>query len=199
MYHDLKDLLKPSRNIIITCAQLAEEAHRGQVRKYHGRPYIEHPMRVANRVMMLDGVPEAIVGAAWLHDAIEDCQHMPTEWWTKFPGEVYDLVEMLTNPSKKHPELRRAERKKMDREHYHDAPDWIKAVKLVDRTDNLQDMAGDGTEDDFVQLYLEESRLLIEVLTTGAAWQNNHIRTLYHEYNEAVKMLSNESLKYRTT
>lgn len=185
----LDELLKSDQNIIPICARLAEEAHRGQVRKYHGRPYIEHPMRVANKVMMLDGVPEAIVGAAWLHDTIEDCQHMPTEWWVKFPSNVYNLVKLLTNPSKKHPELKRADRKKMDREHYHNAPDWIKIVKLVDRIDNLQDMIA-VDDNNFATLYLEESRLLVDVLVGGVSWQNCHIRGLYNEYTETAQKLA---------
>ena len=42
-------------NLIIKAAQFAKYAHEGQVRKYTGRPYVEHPMRVAGEVSMLDG------------------------------------------------------------------------------------------------------------------------------------------------
>jgi guanosine-3',5'-bis(diphosphate) 3'-pyrophosphohydrolase len=48
----------------------AASAHRGQVDKA-GRPYITHPVRVANRVMEAGGSHAEIV-AALLHDTVDD-------------------------------------------------------------------------------------------------------------------------------
>lgn len=62
-----------SGNKIIQAAQFAAQAHQGQARKYTGRPYIEHPGRVAARVMVLRDVAEPVVCAAWMHDVLEDC------------------------------------------------------------------------------------------------------------------------------
>jgi (p)ppGpp synthase/HD superfamily hydrolase len=50
--------------------RVAREAHVGQVDKA-GRPYIDHPRRVAARVAEVDGRPAA-VAVAWLHDVVED-------------------------------------------------------------------------------------------------------------------------------
>ena len=47
---------------------LATIAHRGQVDKA-GKPYIDHPRRVAGR---LAGGPRYTLAAAWLHDVLED-------------------------------------------------------------------------------------------------------------------------------
>jgi (p)ppGpp synthase/HD superfamily hydrolase len=60
-------------NLIIKAADLANIAHEGQKRKYNGRPYIEHLMRVAGRVTLLSDSTEEEIAAAWLHDVIEDC------------------------------------------------------------------------------------------------------------------------------
>ena len=50
--------------------RVAREAHVGQVDKA-GRPYVDHPRRVAARVAEVDGRPAA-VAVAWLHDVVED-------------------------------------------------------------------------------------------------------------------------------
>ena len=54
-----------SKDVAATRA-LAERAHAGQTDKA-GRPYVEHPMRVAGRLE----TPEAQV-VGWLHDTVED-------------------------------------------------------------------------------------------------------------------------------
>jgi (p)ppGpp synthase/HD superfamily hydrolase len=91
-------------NLILQAAKWAHEAHKDQVRKYNGRLFIEHPMRVAGWTsLMRDQQPE-YVAAAWLHDVKEDNWH----YWLKIealiPGSVRIIVDQLTNPSKKHPE-----------------------------------------------------------------------------------------------
>jgi (p)ppGpp synthase/HD superfamily hydrolase len=65
---------KPYEQAKIDLAQrLARKAHDGQFDKA-GRPYIEHPARVATAVEAA-GYGYQVVCAAWLHDVIED-----TEW-----------------------------------------------------------------------------------------------------------------------
>lgn len=51
--------------------ELATVAHLGQLDKA-GRPYIEHPARVAAAVAHVLGVSHQAVAVAWLHDVIED-------------------------------------------------------------------------------------------------------------------------------
>jgi len=55
---------------------LAEKAHEGQERKFDGTPYIEHPKRVATRVIEAYAhigsfAPNPLVAAALLHDTLE--------------------------------------------------------------------------------------------------------------------------------
>lgn len=59
----MKDLTDKAR-------ELATLAHDGQQRR-DGRPYIEHPEKVAQIISDLSDDPER-VQAAWLHDVLED-------------------------------------------------------------------------------------------------------------------------------
>jgi (p)ppGpp synthase/HD superfamily hydrolase len=154
-------------NLILAAARLADAAHHGQKRKYNGRPYIEHPMRVAGRVTLLDDATEEEIAAAWLHDVIEDCApEYATTIETTFPERVHRLVLELTNPSKeaakKHTGMHRNSRKALDRQHYVGSSVWAKRIKLCDRIDNIRDMQ--GAEDGFKHVYMDETLLLANVL-----------------------------------
>lgn len=144
-------------NIILEAARFARNAHQGQFRKFSGRPYIEHPMRVAGQVSLMPGATERHVCAGWLHDVLEDTNVTYNELRYEFGGEVADLVQELTNPSKQHPELNRADRKKMDRLHLVHVSTSAKIIKLCDRIDNLRDL---GWSNDFTETYCKESSLL---------------------------------------
>lgn len=57
---------------MIEAERIAREAHEGQFDKA-GRPYVEHPARVAAWAARLDpDAPSAVIEAAWLHDVLED-------------------------------------------------------------------------------------------------------------------------------
>lgn len=148
-------------NLILKAASFAEEAHRGQNRKYGSVPYIHHPMRVAGRASILVGTTEETVAAAWLHDVLEDTKAKPVELETEFGPKVLKLVIELTNVSKGL-DLPRAERKRLDREHLVRVSVEAKRIKMLDRIDNLSDMA--GSEKDFAMLYAGESKLLADAI-----------------------------------
>lgn len=150
-------------HLIPRAAQLADYAHRGQLRKYTGRPYIEHPMRVAGRVCLYSEDDEC-VAAAWLHDTIEDCA-LPYRIIAEYCGEpVASLVLDLTSASKRrgHDHLSREERKRIDREHLVKCRSTVQIIKAFDRIDNLRDM--DAAPEDFRKLYAEESLLLCKAM-----------------------------------
>jgi (p)ppGpp synthase/HD superfamily hydrolase len=149
-------------NLILKAAQFAALSHRGQIRKYNGAPYITHPMRVAGRAMMLPECDEAMACAAWLHDVIEDCGVTETMISQQIAARPASLVAELTNPSKQYPDLSRAERKAMDREHIAQASREARIIKLLDRIDNLNEMG--GSDPQFRQTYHQESLLLLDVL-----------------------------------
>jgi (p)ppGpp synthase/HD superfamily hydrolase len=159
---------------IIKCFALADEAHGfkceehpdGQKRKWNNQPYIVHPFRVASRTMCLPGVPWEVVCAAALHDYFEDCQSFIKQFpHIELPVRVSSFIDDLTNTSKiLYPEKNRAERKKIDRLRIHKIPAWAKAIKLIDRIDNLRDMG--YCQDGFKWKYIEETELLLPYLVS---------------------------------
>lgn len=140
--------------MILRAAALAKKSHGEQKRKYTGRPYVEHPGRVAMQLCLL-GEPVESVCAGWLHDVLEDTDCSKDEILEATNARVLQLVEELTNPSKQYPTLRREDRKKMDREHLMKVSFEAKIIKMVDRIDNLREM-GDAPAD-FRRLYAGES------------------------------------------
>jgi len=146
-------------SLIIKAARFALNAHREQKRKYTGEPYIMHPARVAGRVTMLSNTTEAMIAAAWLHDVVEDCGVKDEQILEEFGLPVADLVVQLTKPSKQFPHLLRTERERIDCEYLATVPDGAKRIKMCDRIDNLNDMA--GAKSKFKILYVEESRRLV--------------------------------------
>lgn len=158
-------------NIVDYADLYAERAHRGQLRKYTGEPFIEHPRRVAKMILETGGIltPHLFhpseVAAALLHDVIEDCGVSPVQLERDFGTGVCGVVMDLTNPPKDvYPNLSRRERKALDRERLGAATWVVQSIKCADRIDNLTDsmcFADPG----FLRLYLEESRLLHGVLT----------------------------------
>lgn len=159
--------------IVRTCA-LAAKAHSHQ-RRLGGEPFFNHPMRVAERVTNLLR-PEAgligidvltpysyseVIAGAVAHDMPEDQPQFNQELHDLNPL-VYDLAVHLRNPSKDHPELPRAKRKKMDREHVWTMPAAAVIIKFVDRWDNLQSIGDFRSQ--FRADYIYESELLAETL-----------------------------------
>lgn len=163
------------KSLVTFAAQMAFAAHMGQKRKYNGLPYIEHPMRVAGRITMIEDVPDHVIAAAWLHDVKEDCRDFWDTHCSELPQEVIELVEWLTHTSKtgEHAHLNRAARKALDREQLSKAPVWAKIIKIYDRVDNLMELSRDDVG--FVKLYCEESTALLNALETNA---DLHIQAL---------------------
>ena len=154
-------------NRLLLAIRVANEAHNGQYRKWgHSSiPYIIHPLRVMNNVAMILESTEDMVIAAVLHDVLEDTKLTEADLVAKgFGGEVVLFVKALTNPSKGS-NLTRADRKAMDRQHLAGASWEVKVIKLANRIDNMLEVRNDPTSPkDFVELYKNESRLLLEVL-----------------------------------
>ena len=73
---------------------LAEEMHRGQLRK-SGEPYLIHPMAVAEILAEL-GMDEETIAAGLLHDVVEDTSYTTEELAKNFGDEVADLVDGVT-------------------------------------------------------------------------------------------------------
>ena len=176
-------------NIILAAAALARLAHTGQKRKYNGRPYIEHPARVAARVAIHPEATEEMVAAAFLHDVLEDTPLNPEAITRETNTEVLAYVKWMTNRSKiDHPTANRAERKRIDRERLAGAPRRVKIIKLIDRLDNLREMDGSGQE--FGKLYSEESLLLAQVLEDGDPELAEELRTVANSLKASTDVMA---------
>lgn len=150
-------------DLIQRAAIYAAAMHAGQMRKYGGGPYIAHPARVAAAVAALPGATDAMVAAAWLHDTAEDCGAMIDDLARVFGADVAGLVDELTNRSKQtHPTANRAQRKAIDIARIAEAGLAARKIKLVDRLDNLKEVANGPL--DFIALYCKESAALLAAL-----------------------------------
>lgn len=150
-------------DVVARADAFAEEAHRGQVRKYTGEPYIVHPRAVATTVARFDTTPNMIV-AALLHDVVEDCPVSISDIRKVFGVWVANLVDMLTDVSRPE-DGNRAIRKALDREHLAKAHYDAQTIKIADLIDNAASIVTHDIQ--FAKIYLPEKRLLLGVLKNG--------------------------------
>ena len=154
-------------NMVERAKVFATAAHAAvkQVRKYTFEPYIVHPTEVASIVATVPHTNE-MLAAAYLHDTVEDTGVSIVDIQKEFGNEVASLVSWLTDVSK--PEQgNRAVRKAIDREHTAMAPAAAQTVKLADLIANSRSILAHDPA--FAKVYLEEKRMLLEVLTRGDA------------------------------
>jgi (p)ppGpp synthase/HD superfamily hydrolase len=136
-----------------------------QLRKYTSEPYIVHPAEVV-RIVSTVAHTDSMLAAAWLHDVVEDTGVTNEVIRAEFGDEVAELVGWLTDVSR--PEQgNRAVRKAIDRAHSAMAPAEAQTVKLADLISNTRSIV--AHDEKFARTYLEEKRLLLEVMTKGDA------------------------------
>ena len=117
----------------------ATKAHGSQVRKYHGTPYISHPLAVAEIVKSVPHTEEMLV-AAVLHDVVEDTAVTLEQIVEEFGTKVGELVHFLTDVSKPE-DGNRAHRKQLDAEHNAKGPAEAQTIKVADLIHNSMDIA----------------------------------------------------------
>lgn len=150
-------------DLILDAFDFAVRAHHGQERKYTGEPYIVHPIAVARTVSLATG-DQKMVAASLLHDTIEDCEVTQEDIERHFGYTVSTLVHGLTEISEPE-DGTREERKAIDRAFLARQGFKIHTIKLADRLDNISSIVDDDPE--FAKIYMEETRLLLQVLTEG--------------------------------
>ena len=157
----------PRDAAVVASLMFAGNAHAavGQVRKYVGTPYIEHPIEVAELVYGHTGDTVATC-AALLHDVIEDTRTTYEAVSEHFGFEIADLVLGLTDVSRPE-DGNRSARKAIDRLHLTWGGARVHTVKLADLISNTRSIAAHDPK--FARVYLEEKRLLLPVLIRGAA------------------------------
>lgn len=159
----------------------ATEWHEGQVRKYTGEPYINHPIEVMNIVRSVPHTEEMLY-AALLHDCVEDTECSFIDIEDVFGTDVALLVGWLTGVSYPHMG-NRTKRKEIDRKHTAKAPPAAKTIKLADLISNSKSIC--EHDKDFAKVYIKEKELLLEVLTEGDA-------TLYAQAKDIVEKAKKE-------
>ena len=145
---------------------MAAHAAVGQRRKYTNDPYIVHPAEVAKIVAGVPGSTPDMVAAAWLHDVVEDTGCTYNDIHMGFGTDIATLVGWLTDVSKPE-DGPRWYRKKLDREHTAAAPAEAQTIKLADLISNTKSIMAHDPK--FAKVYLEEKRLLLDVMTRGDA------------------------------
>lgn len=154
--------------------RLAAEHHRGIERKYTGEPYIEHPIRVAEKLLSFGIVTERFLAAALLHDCLED-KNVRGELMHPSAIEAVDRVvltdvKFLTSPGGKN----RAERKARYRDQMAQAHLGVKAIKCADIIDNVTGIV--ALDPQFASLYIEEQRMMLDALKPTGQTVTNYVR-----------------------
>lgn len=136
----------------------ARTVHAGQVRKYTGAPYTDHLAEVAGIVGTLD-FSHSVIAVAWLHDCVEDQGVQYAQLCRQFGPCVADGVMLLSDLEVGN----RAERKAAGRIRLAAAPRWVQTIKCADLISNTSSIVLHDPK--FAVTYLEEKRLLLDVLT----------------------------------
>jgi guanosine-3',5'-bis(diphosphate) 3'-pyrophosphohydrolase len=149
-------------SIAYRAMQFAREAHKDQVRKYTSNPYADHLAEVAGIVATVaDGSAAPMIAVAWLHDVVEDQGVSAALLRDEFGEDVAYGVLMLSDLETGN----RAERKAASRARLSTAPAWVQTIKVADLISNTSSIVKHDPK--FAVTYLEEKRLLLDVLTSA--------------------------------
>ena len=138
--------------------QFAREVHKNQVRKYTGNPYTDHLAEVAGIVATVLG-DDVSIATAWLHDCVEDQSITAQQLHREFGYSVTTSVMLLSDLE----EGTRKERKAASRIRLAAASSWVQTIKVADLISNTSSIVKHDPK--FAKVYLEEKRLLLDVLT----------------------------------
>lgn len=143
----------------------AIEAHTGQ--RYGDFPYEKHLDDVATLALKF-GLPEDVVRAAYLHDAVEDTPVSTGEIYSKFGKEIALLVFSVTDEPGKN---RKERHKKTYRKLIMMGADAV-ALKLCDRIANMRHSREHGTLlDMYINEYKEFRTALYTVGQNEELWE----------------------------
>lgn len=136
----------------------AREVHKDQVRKYTDNPYADHLAEVAGIVATVQS-DDVSIAVAWLHDCVEDQGITENQLLREFGYSVAKGVMFLSDLETGN----RKERKESSMVRLAAAPDWVQTIKVADLISNTSSIVKHDPK--FAKVYLEEKRLLLDVLT----------------------------------
>lgn len=122
-------------SLLERAARMAAIAHKDQVRKEGGTPYIVHPFMIALRLMG-SGFPEPVIAAALVHDVPEDTDVTLDVLQAELGDEVADIVRAVTNDDS----LSWEEKKVAYIESVRQGPEGAKAVATADKIHNAESL-----------------------------------------------------------
>ena len=177
--------MKITQELFEKAVKFATEKHKGVTRKGDGRPYILHPMSVMTTLLAIKKSNNALLLAivALLHDVVEDCDVTLEEIAKEFGWQVASLVGELTSDPAEIKRLGKTEylKQKMLR-----MSSYGLRVKLVDRLDNIKDMASMNVS--FQKKQIDATNEIILALETQ--------RKLTKTHKLLIKMIRREIKKY---
>lgn len=138
--------------------QFAREVHKNQVRKYTENSYADHLAEVAGIVATVQS-DDVSIAVAWLHDCVEDQDITLQQLHREFGYSVATGVMLLSDLEQGN----RKGRKEASRVRLAAASSWIQTIKVADLISNTSSIVKHDPK--FAKVYLEEKRLLLDVLT----------------------------------
>ena len=157
--------------LVLKALAFAYEAHKTQVRKYTGEPYIYHPIEVAETLFNAfpgNTPPAFVLAGALLHDVVEDCGVTFTELRREFGDETAVCVMHLTDLITKE-QGNRETRKFMEAVRISNAPIYAQLVKIADLISNSKSIF--AHDPDFAVVYLREKARTLDAI--AVAWNDN--------------------------
>jgi (p)ppGpp synthase/HD superfamily hydrolase len=121
--------------LVRAALEMAREAHSGQIRSASGgRPYIEHPVAVAERLAESLPGDDEVLAAALLHDVVEDSELEVSDVRERCGDRVAEIVEALTDDASIEPY---AQRKREHRDRVAAAGHDAIAIYVADKLTNV--------------------------------------------------------------
>ena len=165
--------------------------HRDQRRKDKIRtPYINHPIAVADILLIEAGVTdEVVLMAALLHDTVEDTDTTFEEIEQHFGLMVRDVVAEVTDDKS----LPKAVRKQYQIDHAPHLSDRAKLVKLADKISNVRDTVvspPDGWPMARIDEYLEWGKAVINPIRGTHPQLEALFDQAYHEGKVMIQRCS---------
>lgn len=172
----------------------ADQAHGSQMRKYAPDKYIVHPVRVM-KICRNHTDDLAILGAAILHDVLEDTLVTKNEI-RQFLGKWMEsavadktilLVEELTDVyvKKDFPQFNRKKRKELETERIEKTSADAQTIKYADILDNCSEIVLHDPH--FARVFLHECRRLMQVMDKGNPVLKAEVTQVLNEQLDRLK------------
>jgi GTP diphosphokinase / guanosine-3',5'-bis(diphosphate) 3'-diphosphatase len=181
--------------LVRTALEMAREAHAGQIRNASGgRPYIDHPVAVAEKLAEHISADE-VLAAALLHDVVEDSELEVEDVRSRCGDRVAEIVDALTDDATVEPYDKR---KQEHRDRVEAAGQDALAIYAADKLTNVEMLRtahrkeGETVErelkvplDEKVEIWEQD----LEMLRENAA-ESPAIRALASNLGEQLKALA---------